>query len=289
MQNTQLSFQLHDDGIGMSQIIENLLEQDIQMYVPISLNVNWNNQLNWVWPKRIFMKLSPHIHLSEFSNIIGLDPEYFNRSQVGGAAIIASGLKFPRYYTMIVGWEPLPSLPFKGPTTKRYPLLQCIYQWKRGFPSQIILLSPVWCYQMSWWHYSISPTKTTCHNFDAGCKPGAFWMLQQIECQTLYNKMASPTAWAGWSFSSPNGPEAKFYPQNSQPWDWLRPHLWHWCHQHIYYGPKFSCSLRPSRNHIWPQSSISLFIFIFRCQRNSRSPPHLWEQTLGRFLPRICP
>jgi len=46
MQNTQFAFQLHDDGINMSYIFDNITHHDIQMFAPISPNINWNNLSN---------------------------------------------------------------------------------------------------------------------------------------------------------------------------------------------------------------------------------------------------
>ena len=56
LQNTQFAFQLYNDRINLSQIIESLICLNAQMFVPISLNINWNNPSNWVRTKTFFLK-----------------------------------------------------------------------------------------------------------------------------------------------------------------------------------------------------------------------------------------
>jgi len=73
-------------------IIDNLVHHDVQMFAPISPNINWNNLSNWTKTKTIFRQWSSQIHLSTTSNVIGRDPEFFSKNQIGGAAIITSGL-----------------------------------------------------------------------------------------------------------------------------------------------------------------------------------------------------
>jgi len=92
MQNTQFSFQLYSDGIETSTLIDQLIFHDVQMYTPISPNINWNNISNWVKTKNIFRCWSHQIHLSSTSNKIGQDTDYFSKGKVGSAAIITTGL-----------------------------------------------------------------------------------------------------------------------------------------------------------------------------------------------------
>jgi hypothetical protein len=92
MQNTQFAFQLYNDRINLSQIIESLICLNAQMFVPISPNIKWNNPSNWVRTKKIFKKLSRQVHLSAISNIIGKDPEHIKKSLVGGTALLTFGL-----------------------------------------------------------------------------------------------------------------------------------------------------------------------------------------------------
>ncbi len=53
-QNTQHSFRLFGDMIDILTTIENLKSNGIQMSAPISPNVNWHNQSNWIRTKQLF-------------------------------------------------------------------------------------------------------------------------------------------------------------------------------------------------------------------------------------------
>jgi hypothetical protein len=71
------------------------------MFVPISPNVNWKNNSNWLCTKFLFRSLSPHTHISATSSDMGLDINYFHKQLVGGTAIITSGIwatKVSSYY-----------------------------------------------------------------------------------------------------------------------------------------------------------------------------------------------
>ncbi len=68
MQNTQFSFQMYGDGLSMQDILVNLQQLDANIFIPVSPNINWNNQS------------------------IGKDPIYFQKNQVGGSAIITSDI-----------------------------------------------------------------------------------------------------------------------------------------------------------------------------------------------------
>jgi hypothetical protein len=46
MQNTQFAFQLHGDGLSMQEILVNLKTLDVNIFVPVSPNINWNNHYN---------------------------------------------------------------------------------------------------------------------------------------------------------------------------------------------------------------------------------------------------
>jgi hypothetical protein len=92
MQNTQFSFQLYNDGLDMSQIIKHLKLLSINMFIPISPNVNRTNPTNWLCTKQIFSKLNHQIHLSACSSAIGYDPEYVHKSLVSGVATLTIGL-----------------------------------------------------------------------------------------------------------------------------------------------------------------------------------------------------
>ncbi len=48
MQNTQFSFQIYGDGLELHDIIQNLQQIDAHIFVPISPNINWNYQSDWV-------------------------------------------------------------------------------------------------------------------------------------------------------------------------------------------------------------------------------------------------
>jgi hypothetical protein len=92
LQNTQFSFQLYGDGLQMQSIMMNLKQLDANIFVPISPNINWNNQSNWLRTKQIFRSFSSHVHLSASSSYIGKDPLYFQKKMVGGSAIITGGI-----------------------------------------------------------------------------------------------------------------------------------------------------------------------------------------------------
>jgi len=91
IQNTQHSFQLYDQTLDMTVMIDNLRNTDANMFMPISLNVNWHNKMNWVHRKCRFCVISQHTHLSAVSSNIGLDPSYKHSSLVGCVAIATFG------------------------------------------------------------------------------------------------------------------------------------------------------------------------------------------------------
>jgi hypothetical protein len=92
MVNTQYSFQLYGNNIDLHNAIANLKTLGVQMFVPISLNINWCNRSKWLQTKKPFHPLSPHYYLSAIASDIGKDKSYFSTSVVGGAAILNCGL-----------------------------------------------------------------------------------------------------------------------------------------------------------------------------------------------------
>lgn len=89
---TQFAFQLCDDGFNLAHISEHLTNLGVQLFAPISRNINWENPSNWICTKCIFRKLSRHLHLSATSNQIGNNPEYTHKSMVGSSALLTFGL-----------------------------------------------------------------------------------------------------------------------------------------------------------------------------------------------------
>lgn len=62
------------------------------MFVRISPNINWENTSDQVCTRHLFTSISWQIHLSASSSKIGKDVYYFNKSVVGGSAILTFGL-----------------------------------------------------------------------------------------------------------------------------------------------------------------------------------------------------
>jgi len=91
-QNTQFAFQLYNGDIEIQQIIRNLVNLEVGIFVPISPNVNWENNSNWVRIKQLFTGVSRPVHLTAMSSTIGKNPHYFQKSLVGGSAILTFGL-----------------------------------------------------------------------------------------------------------------------------------------------------------------------------------------------------
>jgi hypothetical protein len=92
LQNTQFAFQLYHGDIEIQQIIRNLVNLEIGMFVPISPNVNWENTSNWLQTKQLFTGISHQIHLTATSSAIGKNPHYLHKSLVDGSAILTFGL-----------------------------------------------------------------------------------------------------------------------------------------------------------------------------------------------------
>jgi len=90
-QNTQFAFQLYHGDIKMQQIIQNLINLEIGMFVPISLNKNWENTSNWNCTRQLFHGISCQVHLAATSRPIGKDTNYFNKSLISGSAILTFG------------------------------------------------------------------------------------------------------------------------------------------------------------------------------------------------------
>jgi hypothetical protein len=59
---------MYGDGLSMQDILVNLQQLDANIFIPVSPNINWNNQS------------------------IGKDPIYFQKNQVGGSATITSDI-----------------------------------------------------------------------------------------------------------------------------------------------------------------------------------------------------
>jgi hypothetical protein len=93
MQNPKFYFKLYDDAVDITNILINLKELQVQMFIPISPNVNWLNHSNWLCTKNLFCLLSSHIHISANSSDMGSNKEYFNKQLVGGTAIITSCIR----------------------------------------------------------------------------------------------------------------------------------------------------------------------------------------------------
>jgi len=70
-QNTQFAFQLYNGDIEIQQIIRNLVNLEVGIFVPISPNVNWENNSNWVRIKQLFTGVSRPVHLTAMSSTIG--------------------------------------------------------------------------------------------------------------------------------------------------------------------------------------------------------------------------
>jgi len=78
--------------IDILTTIDNLKSNGIQMFAPISPNVNWHNQSNWIRTKQLFWPTFQQLHMSAVSSDIGLEPGFANKSLVGGSAILTFGL-----------------------------------------------------------------------------------------------------------------------------------------------------------------------------------------------------
>jgi len=92
MQNTQHDFQLYGDGMEMSCLLHNLRETEAQVFCPISPNVNWNNQSNWIRTRRLFRPIFQSTHLSTVSSVLGSSPPFSGNYLNCGAAILSFGL-----------------------------------------------------------------------------------------------------------------------------------------------------------------------------------------------------
>jgi hypothetical protein len=88
MQNTQHDFRLYGDGIKISTISNQLQPLGINMFVPISPNVNWLNPSNWTQTRQLFRLNFHQVSVSTVSSNIGLDPLYLHKNLIGGAAIL---------------------------------------------------------------------------------------------------------------------------------------------------------------------------------------------------------
>jgi hypothetical protein len=76
----------------MSSMIQNLKLIDVSMFIPISPNINWQNNSNWSRTHQIFRPHFNQVHLSAVSSAVGLDPLYLNKYLIGGSAILTFGL-----------------------------------------------------------------------------------------------------------------------------------------------------------------------------------------------------
>lgn len=92
MQNTQHDFQLYGDGMEMSCLLHNLRETEAQVFCPISPNVNWNNQSNWIRTRRLFRPIFQSTHLSTVSSVLGSSPPFSGNYLNCGTAILSFGL-----------------------------------------------------------------------------------------------------------------------------------------------------------------------------------------------------
>jgi hypothetical protein len=77
-QKTQRSFNLYGGGLEIQSIIDNLHEIGAFMFAPISPNVNWRNQNNWVWTKHLFRPCFQQVYLSAVSSYAGLEQQKSN-------------------------------------------------------------------------------------------------------------------------------------------------------------------------------------------------------------------
>jgi hypothetical protein len=92
MQNTQHDFQIYGDGLEITTISNNLQSLGINMFIPISPNVNWINPYYWFHTRQLFHYNFHHVNLSAVSSDIGLDPLYLHKHLMGGVAILTLGL-----------------------------------------------------------------------------------------------------------------------------------------------------------------------------------------------------
>jgi hypothetical protein len=92
MQNTQHDFRLYGDGIKITSISNQLKTLGVNMFIPISPNVNWQNPSNWARTRQCFRSNFLQVSVSAVSSNMGLDPLYLHKSLVGGAAILTFGL-----------------------------------------------------------------------------------------------------------------------------------------------------------------------------------------------------
>jgi hypothetical protein len=88
MQNTQHDFRLYGGGIEITSISNQLKTLGVNMFVPISPNVNWLNPSNWARTRPCFRLNFLQVNVSAVSSNIGLDPLYLHKSLTGGAAIL---------------------------------------------------------------------------------------------------------------------------------------------------------------------------------------------------------
>jgi len=62
------------------------------MFAAISPYISWTNKANWYKTKQLFHPTFNQVHLTASSSDLGLEREYYNKSLVGGAAILTFGL-----------------------------------------------------------------------------------------------------------------------------------------------------------------------------------------------------